>query len=409
MKSIWLDTRFLTYAIGLMIDRFGNAVYTVALPLLVYSLTQSVLNMSLMAICQFVPRAVCSLFIGSVVDRVSRRTVIVAALLFQGGCSLLLAALFEARLLEIWMLYVFGALISVGFEFSRTAEIAVVPVMFGERRVEATAGLASAHTLMFIAGPTMAGFLLGFLSYEALLWINGASYLGPILMCIWSRIPNEKDLGGIRTFRSVVRTMGEGLQFLRGHRVLKSLVNVILVAGLATSGIQTMILYYLKNDFGATDAFTSWVIACSGLGLFVGSLLVPRLKHWVRNRVMLLSLGLSLLGLLLFFIPNPFVLMAAQFVLAVGIFTYSVTQDILIQDVVPNQMMGRVGGLIRMISHITLSLSTALLGWVAGLFGAPSVFLFASVLTLLAMQIVFKGPLSKLTKEAAYEQKTIVS
>ena len=72
-------------------------------------------------------------------------------------------------------------------------------------------------------------------------------------------------------------------------------------------------------------------------------------------------------------------------------------------------MMGRVVGLIRMISHITLSLSTALLGWVAGLFGAPSVFLFASALTLLAMLIVFKGPLSKLTKEASYEQKTIVS
>lgn len=51
MKSIWLDARFFTYAIGLMIDRFGNAVYTVALPLLVYRLTQSVLNMSLMAIC----------------------------------------------------------------------------------------------------------------------------------------------------------------------------------------------------------------------------------------------------------------------------------------------------------------------------------------------------------------------
>lgn len=334
---------------------------------------------------------------------------IFAALLFQGGCSLLLAALFEAQLLEIWILYVFGALISVGFEFSRTAEIAVVPIMFRDRRVEATAGLASAHTLMFIAGPTMAGFLLGFLSYEALLWINAASYLGPILMCIWSRIPNEKDLGGIRTFRSVVHTIGEGMHFLRDHRVLKSLLYVIRVAGLVTSGIQTMILYYLKNDFAASDAYTSWVIACSGLGLFVGSLLVPRLKHWLRNRVMLLAFGLSLLGLLLFLIPNPIVLMAAQIVLAVGIFTYSVTQDILIQDVVPNQMMGRVGGLIRMISHITLSLSTALLGWVAGLFGAPSVFLFASALTLLAMLIVFKGPLSKLTKEASYEQKTIVS
>ena len=69
---------------------------------------------------------------------------IFAALLFQGGCSLLLAALFEAQLLEIWILYVFGALISVGFEFSRTAEIAVVPIMFRDRRVEATAGLASA-------------------------------------------------------------------------------------------------------------------------------------------------------------------------------------------------------------------------------------------------------------------------
>lgn len=409
MRGIWLERRFLTYAIGLMIDRFGNAVYSVALPLLVYSLTQSVLDMSLMAICQFIPRAVCSLFIGSVVDRVSRRTVIFAALLFQGGCSLLLAGLYQAELLQTWMLYLFGALISVGFEFSRTAEIAVVPIMFGERRVEATTGLASAHTLMFIAGPTLAGLLLGFLSYEVLLWINALSYLGPIVMCWWSRIPNEKNLGGIRTLRSVIDAMGEGWTFLRGHAVLKGLILVILVGGLATSGIQTMILFYLKNEIGASDMFTSWVIACSGFGLFVGSLVVPRFKHWKRSRLLLSSLVVSCIGLALFLIPQQGVLMGAQFIVAIGIFSYSLAQDLLIQDVVPNEMMGRVGGLVRMIMHVTLSMSTALLGWIAGLFGAQSVFAFAACLALLAILLAVKGPLSRTVKEVAHEKTTSIS
>ncbi|MGE7875460.1 MFS transporter [Bacillus paramycoides] len=391
MKSIWMEKRFLMYAIGLMIDRLGNAVYSVALPLMVYHLTHSVLNMSLMAICQFIPRAVCSLFIGSIVDRISRRIVIFTALFFQSGCSFVLAIMYETNNLQTWMLYVFGALISVGFEFSRTAEIAVIPVMFWERRVEATASLASAHTIMFIIGPTVAGILLGFVTYETLLWINAISYLGPILMCLWSKIPNEKDLGGIRSFRSVIGAMGEGLNFLKGHIVLKKLMVVILISGIAIGGIETMILYYVKNDIGFSDMYTSWIIACSGIGLFIGSIFVSRFKNWNRQQFFIVSLSLIFIGLLLFLIPHKGVLMGAQLVLSIGIFSYSVSQDILIQEVVPNEMMGRVGGLLRMISHITLTVSTTLLGWFANIMGTKSVFVFSSTFIILTILMVVKA------------------
>ncbi len=218
-----MEKRFLVYSIGLMVDRLGNSMYFVVLSLLIFHLTKSVLNMSLMTIFQFFPRAVSSLFIGSIVDRISRRIVIFTALLFQGGCSILLAVMYETHTLQIWMLYIFGALISIGFEFSRTVEIAVVPIMFSKRRVEATLGLASAHTLMFIIGPLLAGFLLQFMNYDILLWVNAISYLGPILMGIWSKIPNEKDLEGIHSFRSVVNSMLEGFKFLKNNEILKNL------------------------------------------------------------------------------------------------------------------------------------------------------------------------------------------
>ncbi len=396
--TIWLNKRYLAYAFGLLVDRFGNAIYLLALPLLMYHLTGSIVDMGLMAICQFFPRVICGFFIGSIVDRINRRTVIFAALIFQAICSGLLAGLYEFQLLHVWMIYVLGALVSVGFEFSRTAEIAIIPIMFKEQRVDATAGLAGLFTAMLMIGPIVAGILLSISSYELLLWLNTLTYFGPIVMCIWSRIPSEKNLGSITSIRSVTDAMLQGFVFFKNDMVLKNLLIVVLASGLAVGGMQTLLIFYMKHSLALSDSFISLSFACAGFGMLVGSVLTAKLKHWQRGKFLILSVSTSIIGLLLFLIPSVEMIMLAQFVLSIGTFSCLVAQDVIIQDVVPNEMMGRVGGFVRTLSHVMLSLSTALLVWLADILNAQSVFIFSTSLMLIAMLIVLRGPLMHFTQ-----------
>lgn len=375
-NNVWINKRFLAYAFGLMIDRFGNAIYTVALPLLVYHISKSVLNMSLMAVVQFLPKIILGPYIGAIIDRTSRRKVIFLGLLFQGLCSTSMAVLFKLGLLQINMIYICGALLTLGFEFSRTAEMAVVPVMFGKQRVAATSALASIHTAMFIAGPTVAGICLTLVSYEILLWANSLTYLAPIIMCFWSRIPHERDLK-TKSHESIFKTMTDGIRYVRKEKNVWFLLTVTLIVGIATSGIQNIILFYIKDTLFLSDGFASMLFACSGLGMFLGSFSSQILKNIERSRLLFASLILAFAGLSLLFIENRLSVFVAQFILSMGLFSFYVTKDILIQDHCPNQLLGRVNSLIRIILSLSFVISNALLGSIASKWGILPVFTFS--------------------------------
>src|SRR5689334_14061513 len=121
--SIWRMPRFTLYALGGLINSVGSSMYGFALPLMVLHLTGSVADMGIMTVCETIPRSLCGLFlIGPLVDRLSRRVVLIASLVFQAICSMSIAIFDVSGLLQIWMLYVLGALIMVAHEFVRAAD-----------------------------------------------------------------------------------------------------------------------------------------------------------------------------------------------------------------------------------------------------------------------------------------------
>lgn len=393
MSSIWKDRRFFLYATGLMIDRFGNALYSIVLPLLVYSISQSALSMALMAVSNFLPRAVLSLFIGSIVDRISRRVVLFSALVFQGLCCTLMAVLYSADLLSTWMLYLLGPAISIGFEFGRTAEIAVVPAMFKDRKMEANSGLGSVNSLMFILGPSLAGVMFGLFSYSALLWINAISYLGPILMCIWSRIPHETHLGGVKSVKQVGQDMKEGVTYLFGQQNLVHLLAIMLTVGIGISGITTVVLFHLKNNLHSSDSTISWIVATYGIGLFLASLVMPRFKNVPQGRFMVYALLVMAGGLVVFQIPSLWVLPVAYLLTGAGNFAFQIARDTVMQSAVKNEMMGRIGSTLRTIFNLTVAVSTALLGAITAALGAEAAFGASLLLLLASLVLLYRSPL----------------
>lgn len=404
-SSIWKDRRFFLYTIGLMINSFGQALYMVALPLLVYSITQSVAAMSIMAIAETFPRVIASFFIGSIVDRVSRRVVIFAALGFQAVCSFLIAILFAGDRLPIELLYVLGALVAIGHETARTAEFAIIPAMFKERRMEANAGLQAAHTLMMITGPLVAGLALVAFDYGTLLWFNAITYLGPIILCIWTRIPHETQLGGIRNAKQMATDAYDGFKYLFRDRILAHLLLITIIAGVADSGLLTIVLFYLKNDLAVSDQFISVVFTIDGIGLFLGSLLLPRLKGTAQGKLMFYGLLVNNIGMLILIVPSALVVPVALFLIAVGSVVFIVSKNVITQEVVPNEMLGRIGGSMRMVGSLSTSISTVILGAVTSFGGAPTAFLFATVLSFIPSFMIWKSPLYRYdTPRAAGEE-----
>jgi MFS transporter, DHA3 family, macrolide efflux protein len=389
-RSVWMQKRFLAYAAGLAIDRLGNSVYAVVLPLAVYKLTQSVMSMGIMAFAQFMPRAVCAIFIGALVDRMNRRSVIIYALVFQGVCSGAIALLYQLEMLSIWMIWLAGTLISIGFEFSRTAEIAVVPAMFEKNRVEATAGLASIFTATQMLGPLLGAWLLLHLDYEQFFWMNAASYLGPILLCGLSGIPREVHGQPLRSVSQVVSSIQEGALYMLNDAWLSQLLRIVLIVGLSTSGLHVVLIYFLKHEMSASDSDVAMFMAVGGLGMLVGTIWVARSANADRVRFLRWCFALISLSILFLLSESIPVMIVAQFVLSVGLLAYMVIEDVVVQDRVPNHMMGRVGGFIRLLSHLSVSASIAITSVLVSVIGAEAMFVIAAAASGLALLVTMR-------------------
>lgn len=389
--SIWRTQRFLLYALGSMINFVGSTMYGFALPLMVLHLTGSVAAMGIMTVCATIPRSLCGLLlIGPLVDRISRRVVLISALSFQAICSMIIAILYSSGVLQIWMLYILGALIMIGHEFMRSADFAVVPAMFGERKLEAQAGLQSAFRLSLIIGPILGGFMLAYTTYSTLLWVNAISYLGPVVMCIWTRVPHE-NLGGVRSFGQVVGDLREGMVYLAQRRVLLLIISVLALSNLAIGGNETLMIFHLQHDFGLTSQQISWVLAMVAVGSLGSSLIAPRLKHFPKQKLMFWGLTIASLAGAMYLLPVFWVIPIALILAGLGLLIFIVAYSTLVQDSISNEMLGRVGSTVRMIEFFTIGVANSYMSALAEHFGAPRALLLSFLLSLLPLLLLVKG------------------
>ncbi|MGZ4163978.1 MAG: MFS transporter [Tumebacillaceae bacterium] len=403
--SIWRDRRFLMYALGGFVNNTGNGIYLVALPLMVFSLTGSVAAMSIMSICETVPRSLIGLFIaGPLVDRVSRRVVLTTALTFQSICSVGLALLYMTDHLQIWMLYVIGALIATALEFVRSANFAVVPLMFGDRKMEANSALNSMFRLSMILGPAFASLLLAVSSYSMILWINAFTYFGPLVALIWTNVPRE-NLGGVRTVRQIVVDLREGLRFIYLHKSLVRMLASSLFYSLATGGITTVMVYSMKHHYGMSDETISGYLTLSAAGALLSSLITPRFANVDKGKLMKSGLIIATVSIALLLIPVFWIVPVALVVSGVGQIFFTVAYTVAMQDETPNEMLGRIGSAMRMIEFLSRGLSSSLLGAITAKFGVEAAFVGAGLISVLPLVALAQGGLGKFLRPLPKEKK----
>lgn len=390
MKTIFHNVRFVAWATGLALDRLGNAMYLVVLPLMVYHMTSSLKNMAIVTICQFLPRVFPGVYAGSLVDISNKKNLFFIALLLQFFSGVAIAVLYLLQLLNFPLLCFFAALTSISFEISRTTEMTLVPAMFAQQRVEATTMLASLHTAMFMVGPVLGALLLKYFSYNVLLLLNALSYLAPLILNRWTKIPAlqsaHHQTKGLREKLTLTNlSLKESFATVGGSITLKLLMAFIIFITLATGGLELLIIFYIKNRLQVSDEFASLMYALGAVGMFLGSCLVPVFRRLKRKSFLLITLLLMIGGIFLFQLETVPALMAGQVLIFMGMFACSVTQDLIIQESAPPEMLGRISGLLRIINSAMISLSTFFLTTLAASLSFQAIAVIVIGMILLAL------------------------
>lgn len=258
----------------------GSAVSAIALPILVYQLTGSATLTGLLFALRVLPYLLVGLIAGPIADRGNRRLLIIGGNLVEGAlvASVPIAALFAV--LTVAQIYVVSLGSATMFVFSDAAVFGAVPALVGTKRLPAANGFLSAlQSGSEIAGPAIAGILVGTIGATTTLWIDAASFFvaAAVQTTITSNFrTSDSSVDATRSIRDQLR---RALRFIRQQRT----VSTLLVAGFGNSmafGIVIGLLVpYAVEELALSteDARIGMLYGALGVGSLIAGLAFARI------------------------------------------------------------------------------------------------------------------------------------
>jgi MFS family permease len=169
---------FWKFLLGQTVSNVGSSFTIFVLPLLVFKLTGSALNLALVAAAEYVPYLLFGLIIGAWVDRVDRRRLMILTDITQALVISSIPLLAMLGLLSVWWIYAVGFVSSTLWILFNTAEFAAVPSLIIREELTAANGyLQASYAAATVVGPLLAGLLVAVAPIHQVLVVDALSFL----------------------------------------------------------------------------------------------------------------------------------------------------------------------------------------------------------------------------------------
>lgn len=294
MLELLKDRVYLRYWLAVVVSFLGDAMTRVTLLFLVARLTHSAMMIAVAVMAQLLPSGVLAAFIGPLADRVPKRILLVGSDLVRIGIVL---AMIPAQH-TVWALIALMLAEGVGKAFFETARIAAVPkVVGGPARIPVAIALfQSTYQTVNLAGPAVAGLLIGAGSVPTVFGIDAATFLVSALLLGSLAVLREMPASGqaAESYWASMRTGIRGVLAVPSLRVLLVLaIPVTIVYGLFTTNVNAEFL----NVFNLSGRQYGLAQALLAGGAAIGALSGPALiRRFGKNHGLLLT-GMGLFGL----------------------------------------------------------------------------------------------------------------
>jgi len=377
--SIFRSSAFARFYAGQALSYLGDGLRTLAIPLLVFRLTGSGTALGWTWGLELLPFAFVSLIGGSLADRVNRRSL----MLVCDGLRFVVMALFTLAFatghLTLPMIYVGVFVLAIGGAVFLGAQMPSIPYLLGlDRSKAAIAALTATEQSVNLIAPPLGGVIFAIAGPLPMLAANALTYAASQVSIASVRSFGPDDPAGVPSPREIGSDIAAGWRFVMGDPALR----VFSYANCAMNFIGSIgfiaLIPYLKRAFGAGDHVVGLAFGCFAAGAAVGSLIAGR-THWPLGPAMVAAFFLDGLG----WLPLPFTHSLA--VAVAGITFSSVCAGYRITTVVswrlrviPEHLVGRAFGVVRLLVLIGVFPGSILGGWLADAIGVRPTMLISA-------------------------------
>jgi MFS family permease len=362
-----------------LVDNFGDGVVLAAGPLLVASLTRDPFLVSLAVTAEFLPFLIFGLPGGAVADRMDRKRMVVGANVARATVLLVLVGTIVSGTVSIAI--VLAALFALGTAevFADSASSTLVPNLVNKDDL----GIANARMqggfllLNQLVGPPIGAFLFAVgvaipFATNAVCFLAAAALISRIAVTMPERT-------GERT--SLRTDLAEGVQWLVHHPPMRTLALTIFAFNVTFGAAWGVLVLYASERLGLGPVGFGLLTTAVAIGGIIGTVSYGALeRRFALADIMRVGLLIETLWHLVFAITTSAVIAAAMMVVfGIHGFVWGTTSTVVRQRSVPNELLGRVGGVYRVAIVGGTVIGTPIGGLLATQFGITAPFWFGFI------------------------------
>ncbi|MDQ3757462.1 MAG: MFS transporter, partial [Actinomycetota bacterium] len=254
-------------------------------------------TLALLVVTQAAPRALAGLFGGPLVDRYSRKKLMIVADLVRAAAVLSLLPMGTPSLAHLYV--VAGCLGLFAAIFQPSLQASIPNVVPEHRLVAANALVSVTFQLAVMTGPLLGALLVSQVGLAPAFVLNAASFLVSAGLVASMRLPRQQSAGPVTT-ASTVRDLREGLRYAATTPIVRGILLVTGLVMFAAAVRGPLEPLFLLRVLDADIATLGLPAAIWGLGMLLGSSAAPAVaKAWGREHMLTASVavvGMCVLG-----------------------------------------------------------------------------------------------------------------
>jgi MFS transporter, DHA3 family, macrolide efflux protein len=358
---------FIFIWLGQVISLIGSGLTHFGLGIWVYQKTNSVTLYALILLCGTLPSSLISPVAGVLVDRCSRRWVMIFSDFGAGFSTLAIALLLLVGKLEVWHICLALAASSTFNAFQVPAYSAGTTLLVPKQYLDRASGMIQlGQAISQLISPVLGGVLIGIIQLQGIVAIDVITFFLGTIPLLFVKFPEPKTINTSHTETlkkdSLLQEIIIGWQYVTARPGLLGLL-IFFATNNFFMGAVGVLVTPLVLSF-TSSAVLGMILSVSGVGMLIGSLIIStrggpkRLIYSVLGFQMLGGLSILMAGLR----TSVELITLAGFLSFLGWPIINACAQVIFQKKVAPDMQGRFFAIRQMITDTSFPLSYIVAG-----------------------------------------------
>ncbi|MCM3439447.1 MFS transporter [Metabacillus halosaccharovorans] len=367
LKENWFKNIIL-FLSSQTISLFGSSLVQYAIMWYITLETESGLMMTLYIICGFIPTFLLSPVAGVWADRYNRKMLIMVADGLIATATLILAILFLMGYDATWLLFVMAAVRAFGTGIQTPAVGAILPQIVPKDKLTKVNGAnGSIQAIIMFVSPMVSAALLATTSIEIIFFIDVITAVIAIFTLLAFLKISTHEKAAEKQTTSYFSDFKQGLQYINNHAFLKTFFLFFAVFFVLMAPAAFLTPLQVTRTFGDDVWKLTAIEIAFSIGMMIGGGIIASWGGF-PNKVKTMAFSSLIMGVCTFALgATPifwlYLIFMALFGVAMPIFNTPTT--VLLQEKIEEEYLGRVFGVMGMISTSMMPIGMLIFGPIA--------------------------------------------